>query len=47
MIHHYSLDLLTFFTQVKDGPQTVVHEHTPNRITDGTFSQPVNMFTKF
>ena len=30
MVHLNHLDLLTFFTQVKDGPHTIVHEHTPN-----------------
>ena len=46
MIHHNSLEFYTLFTQSQEGPQTIVHEHAPNCLTDGTVFQLFQMLSK-
>ena len=47
LMHHNSLGSFAFFTQVKGCQQAIAHEHSPNRVIDGTYFQLVNIFPKF
>ena len=47
VIYQHLLECITLFTQVKEGPHTIVHEHAPNCLIHGKVSTLFKYFAKF